>query len=147
MSGLPSLPASSEVQARTGASVELMCLPGRDLTLAELFRALDVLRRRLARASRGREGAFAGFDALDISGWQEHEEDERVLFSARLVEDGPAAQVVAYEATRCVHACGACLQTGSGAAYVRASGTTVGLGHHETRRPHAARFSIASPHR
>jgi len=148
MSAVPAPPASSEVEAEARTTEELMCLPGRGLTITELLRVLDVLRRRLARNTRGREGAFAGFDALDVAGWQVRAEEERILFSARLVADGPATQVVDYEATTCAHVDGACLRTGTSETYVRASGTTVGLASPARRRPQAStRFSVASPHR
>lgn len=148
MSAIPAPPASSEVEARTRTTEELMCLPGRGLTITELLRVLDVLRRRLARNTRGREGAFAGFDALDVAGWQEGAEDERILFSARLVTNGSATQVVDYEATKCAHVGGACLQTGTRDAYVRATGTTVGLAPRTApNSPTSTLFTIASPHR
>lgn len=128
------------------APVESLCLPARALTMTELLRILDVLRRRLARSTRGREGAFAGFDVLDVAGWQDVADDSAVLFAARLVSSTDAAQVVEYSATRCTHEHGVCRGEGHATPYVQATGATVGLGR-PTSTVLPVRFTIAAPHR
>lgn len=129
-----------------GQATETICLPGHGLTLTELLRVLDVLRRRLARRTRGREGAFAGFDMLDVARWRDGAESVPVLFRATAVSGDRASQVVQYAATACIHVHGVCRGTGAGDAFVVASGRTVGLADRFVA-PSANRFAIASPTR
>lgn len=140
---LPVRPDSSEVSA----CVESLCLPGRALTLTEMLRALDVLRRRIARSTRGREGAFAGFDCLDVSHWDEDAEGASVVFTAELVADEGRTQVVQYTASRCHHHAGECRTDTARTPYLRGSGRTVGLSAARAHREDVMRFTIASPHR
>lgn len=124
-----------------------LCLPGRGLTLTDLLEALDVLRRRLARSTRGCEGAFAGYDVLDLSGWEDGNGDARIRFTARLVSDEDARQTVEYSAGPCVHRDGRCHPLDEGQ-YVWARGTTVALAPPKARPAQASHpFVIASPHR
>ena len=67
--GTRQIPTGADVEA--GMRTTSLCVQGRVLTLSELLRALDVLRRSLARRTRGEEGAFPGFDVLEVSSWQE----------------------------------------------------------------------------
>lgn len=140
---------SPVAEARSSSSevpgpLESMCLPGRALTLTEMMRVLDVLRRRLARATRGREGAFAGFDSLDVSKWDQESEAGSVVFTARLVADEGGSQVVEYVASRCDHRSGEC--GGVGPIYVSGVGRTIAL---VPATPVSAprRFAIAAPRR
>ena len=143
----PQREASEEKRVEADAYTEQLCLPGNGLTLTEMFRVLDVLRRRLARNTRGQEGAFAGFDVLDVSGWHYDAESTPILFSARRVADDRKSQVVKYVASRCAHHDGLCHGTATGDPVVQAGGTTVGLGQSAPVTSDPRRLSIASPHR
>lgn len=124
-----------------------ICLPGQGLTLSELLQVLDELRRRLARETRGREGAFAGFDSLDVARWQDGAESAPVLFTARVVSNHTSSQVVEYLATQCRHTQEICHRDAVGDPYVAARGRTVGLGHKPSSTAAARHFSIATPNR
>lgn len=140
-----------DVSTRLTASVEAptssVCVSGGELTVAGVFRALDLLRRRTARSSRGQQGAFAGFDAIDVAGWQEGAEGKPILFQARLVAQDARTQTVSFTAMACRHADGECRQQGEGPTLVHARGKTVGLPAAVQSRASARRFAIASPHR
>lgn len=125
---------------------EKLCLPGRGLTVTELLRVLDILRRRVARDTRGREGVFAGFDRLDIAGWAGDNDAAHVLLTARVVNDDGASQLVEYAAMECAHPPGVCEDTGASAPLVRGVGRTVGLRLTPPTTP-PRRFAVASPHR
>lgn len=135
------------VVAAAGPVTEQLCLPGKGLTLAELLRVLDVLRRRLARHTRGQEGAFAGFDVLDVSRWQPEAEAGPILFTARRVADDSRSQVVEYAASACLHHDGLCHGTATAEPFVRASGTTIGLGRTVTVSTDTGRFAMAPSRR
>lgn len=139
---------SHTVTERTaGAPTSSLCLPGRGLTLTELLQVLDVLRRQLARSTRGHEGAFAGFDVLDVSAWQDGDREGSVRFTARVVSDGDTSQTVEYSAGPCAHVNGRCHPV-MGDEYLRARGTTVALARPQARpAPLPRPFLIASPHR
>lgn len=115
--------AHLEVGMRTSSS----CMQERVLTLSELLRGLDVLRKRLARRTRGEEGAFPGFDVFELSSWQDDQENGPVRLIAALVSDTPSTQTVEYLATRCLHTDGICQSRGTDDAYFRARGTTIAL--------------------
>lgn len=142
-------------ESETGPATEVdpptrsLCVQGGGLTLAGLFRVLDVLRRELARAARGNEGAFAGFDVLDVSAWRGDDEVGRVRFTARVVSEAHTSQTVAYTASRCSHTDGGCQDSDTSEVYLRASGRTVALPNRRPtpRPPQAPSFVIASPHR
>ena len=80
--------------------IEQMDLSARRLRHDDIIKAFDTLRRRVARTSRGREGAFAGFDRLELAPAMYEDLDGRVVCTAVLVSATPRAQVVAYEAVR-----------------------------------------------
>ena len=138
---------ASDVEDKDCGTAESICLPGQGLTLTELLRVLDVLRRRVARESRGREGAFAGFDSLDVSRWRDCGERAPVLFTARVVSEQSNSQVVEYLAYQCSHTHGNCHRDPAGDPYVVASGRTVGLGQKPSDTDAVLRFSIATPNR
>lgn len=106
---------------------ESVCLPGRDFTLTTLLGTLDALRRRLARTTRGHEGAFAGFDVLDISEWRDCGAEASIRFTARLVSNETSSQTVEYDAIACAHASGDCQPEEAAKPYIRARGRTVAL--------------------
>lgn len=63
---------------------------------ADILRSFDELRRVLAQASHGHDGAFAGFDALQVS---EPSEQERLVVTCAYVDQGfTRSQVVRYYA-------------------------------------------------
>lgn len=124
-----------------------LCLPGRDLTLTELMRVLDGLRRELARSTRGHEGAFAGYDVLNLSGWEDGDEERSIRLTARLVSDEDTRQTVEYSAAPCDHADGRCHPL-EGDQYLRARGTTVALAAPQVRPAWSlGSWEIASPYR
>jgi len=86
--------------AVTHPVIEQMDLPAGGLRHDDITRAFDTLRRRVSRSSCGREGAFAGFDRLELAPASDEDQDGRVIFTAVLVSATPGAQVVAYEAER-----------------------------------------------
>lgn len=79
------------------ASVGRLRLPAQGLTNAEVLRAFDILRRRLATAVSGAEGAFVGYDSLRLASVPEHVQGE-VEFTAVLVARHRNRHRVAYRA-------------------------------------------------
>ena len=86
--------------AVTHPVIEQMDLPARRLRHDDITRGFDTLRRRVARTSCGRDGAFAGFDRLELAPAPDEDQDGRVVLTAVLVSASPSAQVVSYEAAR-----------------------------------------------
>jgi hypothetical protein len=86
--------------AVTHPVIEQMDLPAGGLRHDDITKAFDTLRRRVSRTSCGREGAFAGFDRLELAPDSDEDRDGRVVLTAVLVSATPGAQVVAYEAAR-----------------------------------------------
>ena len=80
--------------------IERLDLPARRARHDDITRGFDTLRRKVARTACGRDGAFAGFDRLELAAVPDEDEDGRVVLTAVLVSATPSAQVVAYEAAR-----------------------------------------------
>lgn len=82
----------------TASTAPSLSLPARGLSQAEVLRAFDLLRRRLACAEAGNEGVFVGFDMLEM-GEVPLDDPGTIDLTATLLEGSPDRQRVRYEAT------------------------------------------------
>jgi hypothetical protein len=130
-----------------GTRTASLCTQGRVGILSDLLRTLEELRRRLTRQTRGCEGAFPGFDALDVSSWPDGIEERPIQLIATVVSDTASSQTVEFVAVECLHTNGMC-HAGTDA-LLRARGTTVALARRRAavRNSNSHQFVIAPPHR
>lgn len=84
--------------------IESFELPARGLTSVDVLRIFDILRRRFSIGLSGTEGAFAGYDDLELSPIPGCPEG-RLRLTVQLVDTHPRCHRVAYEAALVAHDC------------------------------------------
>jgi hypothetical protein len=136
----------SAIAPEADAPTVSLCLPGSELALGDVLRTFETLRRSLATTCTGSEGAFAGFDRLDVSSWSGEAEEGHVVFEAQLVAEDGRSHVADYTASRCDHRDGECERRATDERFIEGRGRTVGLRAAVGSRS-GAYFAIAAPHR
>lgn len=73
-------------------------------TVSDILRSFESLRRELAKQTRGVEGAFAGYDSLELR-HDALDPDSELIVSAAVVSGSEATQTVRFSAYEDVTSC------------------------------------------